>query len=602
MPSKNPRLHISLIALLTLLAVAAHAAPSDSPPLPEGIPTIPQPWTTDPDKFSFVILGDKTSGGEGKWPIFDRAVDSINLLNPDFVITIGDQIPGHMHDRQQWDAEWAEYLEHAHRLQVPALLVVGNHDIANTDCYEFWKQDFGRTYYSFDYKGCHFLILNTEEERFDGRGPIWQAMMTFAEKDLAAHTDARHTFLLFHKPMWVDPRYQDDWARISKALGDRKCTIIAGHEHYLATERGDNRLYIIQNATGGGLTLSDARQYGSFHGFTWVTVDGDSVQHAAIEAGAAIWPIEIAPAALRDAIAFDLFTMDTPAPPAFDQDPVSLHTIARLHNTLDRTTTIRASIPRARAREWLPILEPGSPWQFQDGALTLEKTLEPGQTFEAPLAFSIPRRALCYPPRYATSCLYEGQWLPGNAYGMIKTDVVPLYPASCIKMVPEWQLVGPFIVGKTDKSHLPDDLEKANPNLLKRFGPEDGYDPGRTYESGRTWFKGRTQGKGLLNCNGLFGSVDYALGYALCGIYSPVDQLTHVTVQVDNFSQVVLNGELLDEGQNFGGTDGYAYTPLHLRAGWNTVLVKIFNYEGDWFARIFIADPMGNLEFADHPQ
>ena len=32
------------------------------------------------EKFTFAILGDKTTGGVLNWPIFDRAVKEINLL------------------------------------------------------------------------------------------------------------------------------------------------------------------------------------------------------------------------------------------------------------------------------------------------------------------------------------------------------------------------------------------------------------------------------------------------------------------------------------------------------------------------------------------
>ncbi|MCF6284129.1 MAG: hypothetical protein L3K26_02930 [Candidatus Hydrogenedentes bacterium] len=97
-----------IVAAVFLLA--ATAAQAQRPVLADDLPLIDNAWSNDGDKFSFAILGDKTSGGEGKWPIYDRAVDAINLLNPDFVITVGDMISGHMDTRAPWDAEWAEYM------------------------------------------------------------------------------------------------------------------------------------------------------------------------------------------------------------------------------------------------------------------------------------------------------------------------------------------------------------------------------------------------------------------------------------------------------------------------------------------------------------
>ena len=128
------RILLCLCLLITAVAVRPMESRADAF---AGLPLLGAPPVEKAGKFSFAILGDKTSGGEGKWPIFDRAVDAINLLAPDFVITVGDQIPGHMEERAPWEAEWAEYLEHAGRLRPPLFLIPGNHDIANIACHAF---------------------------------------------------------------------------------------------------------------------------------------------------------------------------------------------------------------------------------------------------------------------------------------------------------------------------------------------------------------------------------------------------------------------------------------------------------------------------------
>ena len=245
-------------------------------------------WTAPADAgtfapFTFAILGDRTSGGEENWPLFDRVVDRINVKPHDFVITTGDHIPGHMEDRPLWESQWREYWEHASRLRAPLWLVPGNHDIANTACHGFWREDLGDTYYSFTHKGCLFLALNTEEERFDGRGPMWQAMFSHVSDALRNHSNAPHTFIFFHNPMWMDPRFEEDWRQLVALIGDRPCTVIAGHEHYLATERRDNLLLVIQNATGGGIHLSDAKAYGCYHGYAEVTVSEGGITYAVVE-------------------------------------------------------------------------------------------------------------------------------------------------------------------------------------------------------------------------------------------------------------------------------------------------------------------------------
>ncbi len=577
-----------LVAVLVCLAAAFAAAGQhwDAYPLLDGV------WpSTSGEKFSFVVLGDKTSGGEGKWPIFDRAIDTINLLNPDFVITVGDHIPGHMQERELWDAEWAEYLEHARRLKAPQFLTVGNHDIANVECYQFWKEDIGPTYYAFDYKDCHFLVLNTEEERFDGRGPIWNAMMTFAETDLAAHAQARHTFVFFHKPMWDDPRFEEDMRRLERALGTRPYTVIAGHEHYLMTERRNGRLYVLQNATGGGIDESDVREFGAFQGFGYVTVDGDEVTYAILEPDGTSWPVDIAPASFRKAIAHDVVRWDALAPPEITGDVAVLRTVLQLTNPFAEAIEIEVSVPSLDAFQWETDWADGLPWRREDGALVAQATLPASEGLSLPIDFRTTWEHLSYPPPYAFRVRYRDAWLRSESYPMVQENVIPAYPLKSWYAVPEWQVVGPFLLGEIDTSKLPDDPVAANPNFFRDYGPETGYDPERTYGDGLRWQTVANLGRGLLNFNGILGTQDFALGYALCTLDVPEDRTTHALMYSDNYSYMLLNGEVISLGQDFGVPGGFTYVPLQLRQGENTLLVKLINNRGDWFLRVLIADP-----------
>ena len=558
-----------------------------------GVPVVGPTEVATQDKFHFAILGDKTSGGEGKWPIFDRAVDEINLQAPNFVITVGDQIPGHMQERAAWDAEWAEYLEHARRLEMPLVLIPGNHDIANLACHRFWKEDFGPTYFAFDYADVHFLVLNTEEERLDGRGPTWQKMMRFAETDLAAHRGSRHTFVFFHKPMWDDPRYAQDWARLSRALGDRPHTVVAGHEHYLMTERRGDGLYVLQSATGGGLHESEVRAIGEFHSFGYVTVDGGEVSYAVVEPGGGVWPVDIAPASFRKAIAHQIVTLDAETPEDVTAPVVHVRPVLRLHNVLDEPIAVEIQFTGLEESGWTPAHDTSA-----DGVTV---SLAPGARAARPLDFTVEQARLPYPPGVAWRVQYQGAWLENERYPMVQETALPLYPAQAWRVVPNWKVVGPFGLGDIDTGPLPDSPEKANANFYRRFGPEEGFDPERVYADGRRWFDVENQGRGLLNFNGILGTLDHVLGYALCAIRAPEAQRVHAVVYSDNYAQAVLNGELVESAQDFGTPCGFLYVPLDLRAGWNTLVMKLINNHGDWFLRALIADPNENLDFAAAP-
>ncbi len=550
------------------------------------------------DKFSFAVLGDKTSGNDGIWEAFDKSVDTLNLLAPDFAITVGDQIPGHMEGRQTWDAQWQEYLSHARRLKVPIILVPGNHDIANTACYRFWQEDFGDTYYSFLYGGCLFVVLNTEEERWDGRGPVWEKMMTYAEKALTDNPDVRHTFLFFHKPMWDDPRFQDDWKRLETALGDRDYTAVAGHEHYLMTERRANGLLVIQSATGGGLETSPIKEFGAFHSVGFITVDGPEVSFAVIEPDGGVHPVDIAPASFRKALSYDLVRMDADQPFRVQNDQLELLQSLEIANPLDEDIIVEVTVKPVEKGKW-EILGEGVTHESNTAKVTRELVAK--ETWQHRITFRLPVSEVFYPPLISWRVSIRGEWLTNENYPMSQENVPMLYAKKHFKAVPFWQTVGPFRIGPIRGELLPQEPEKANPRFFERLGPEDGYDTTRTYGDGCEWrlISGNTQG--LLNFNASMGTVDEACAFALCGIYSPEAQQTHALMYSDNFHQAFLNGRLIEQGQDFGSPSGFTYVPLDLKEGWNTFVAKLINNKADWFLRVLIADPRDNLTFADKP-
>ncbi|MBL7649404.1 MAG: metallophosphoesterase [Candidatus Hydrogenedentes bacterium] len=584
-----------ILILLALALTGIATATAQRPTLSDDLPLIDKPWSNDGEKFSFVILGDKTSGGEGKWPIYDRAVDAINLLKPDFVITVGDMIPGHMETRPQWDAEWGEYMAHAKRIEAPLFLTVGNHDIANLACYEFWREDFGRTYYSFDYKGCHFLIFNTEEERIDGRGPAWRAMMDWVKTDLAAASEARHTYVFFHKPMWDDPRFMGDWAELEGYLGARPFTVVAGHEHYHSTDIRDGNTYVIQSATGGGIQLSDARKWGGFHSFGFVTVDGAESRYAVVEPEGGIWPVDVAPASFRKAINSELVRADAKPGADFSSGSADVQVDFNLSNVLDKDIELRIVLEGFSETGWR-VQNPES-WNEEEAALVYAAKLDRGAQALIPLHLEVPRDRAAFPPNVGVHVRYDGAWIEKESMRMAEINTLPLHPVSSYKAAPALRIVGPFVLGPIDTSHLPEHPEKANAALARPWGPENGAAPG-PFEGGLAWTQILPQGFGLINANALLGTLDGAAAYVACAVHSPEDQRTHAIIAADNFSQTYVNGALVASGQGFGAPGDFVYPELALKKGWNHVVVKLINNKADWFLRFVIADPMGNLILA----
>lgn len=248
--------------------------------------------------FRFLIVGDRTGGHRPG--VFNRAMDQVNQLRPEFVMGVGDLIEGYSENAEQLDAEWAELESMIAKLKAPFFYVPGNHDISNNVMNELWNERRGPSFYHFMYRDVLFMVLNTEnppqpmsEEMLDGMAQykklfkkdpaLAQKMIDdyIAEKNKAeeaagtgkgagenfldvnisdeqrdsmthaldAHKEARWTFVFMHKPAW---QYESAQFRaIEQALQGRPYTMVAGHNHYYKHEQRFGRDYVVMGQTGG---------------------------------------------------------------------------------------------------------------------------------------------------------------------------------------------------------------------------------------------------------------------------------------------------------------------------------------------------------------
>ncbi len=127
-----------------------------------------KPWTSEsfnnnnPDNFQFAVIGDRTGGADPKG-VFIRAMDQLNLLQPEFVINVGDLVEGYTEDRAQANAMWDEVEPMIQKLEMPFFFVGGNHDLGNDNMTQVWLDRHGATYYHFVYRNVLFLVLNSED-------------------------------------------------------------------------------------------------------------------------------------------------------------------------------------------------------------------------------------------------------------------------------------------------------------------------------------------------------------------------------------------------------------------------------------------------------
>lgn len=125
------------------------------------IPTIRAADSSSDDTLRFAIICDRTGGMRPG--VFERAVEKINSLDPEFVMSVGDLIDGYTESPIVWTAQWDEFDAIIKNFKLPFHAVVGNHDISNPKMREAWVQRRGATHYAFVRKDVLFLVLDSED-------------------------------------------------------------------------------------------------------------------------------------------------------------------------------------------------------------------------------------------------------------------------------------------------------------------------------------------------------------------------------------------------------------------------------------------------------
>ncbi len=270
--------------LIMLFAAAVYAGTDFQHSLPAG----KKPWTHEnfiagDKKFTFVIIPDRT--GNERPGVFEQALKKANMLQPDFIMTVGDLIQGPTDKLKQSPEhlreQWKELVSFTAKSQAPFFHIPGNHDIsrtrpgfprANEDSAMVWKEFAGEnTYYSFIYKEVLFLCLNGMEGR-DSRVPqigITDEQAKWAIDVLNKHKNVRWTMVFVHNPSaWISENY----VKIQKVLHQRQYTSFAGDWHHYIKFKRYGRNYYVLGTAGGGSQLRGV-EYGEFDHITYVTVN-----------------------------------------------------------------------------------------------------------------------------------------------------------------------------------------------------------------------------------------------------------------------------------------------------------------------------------------
>ncbi len=234
------------------------------------VDTQKKPWTNldfynDPANFQFAIVSDRNGGNRPG--VFEKGVEKLNLMMPEFVMCVGDLISGYTTDTALITKQWDEVNQIISNLKVPFFYLPGNHDITNKVMEKEWEKRYGKRYYSFNYKNVLFIILDSND---DDDYNLTRQQTDFVLKTLKENQGVRWTYLFMHHPIWT----YDTGGRfpeIQEALKSRKHTVIAGHEHRYHHEEINNANYYILATTGAGSALL-GEPFGEFDHISWITM------------------------------------------------------------------------------------------------------------------------------------------------------------------------------------------------------------------------------------------------------------------------------------------------------------------------------------------
>jgi len=294
-------LGLGLLCLILLAGCASNFPRTRSAfQIDDGAPYSQRDFRNDPADVQFAIVSDRNGGARPG--VFEGAIDRLNLLQPEFVVTVGDSIAGYTEDKAQLEAQWDEFEGIVGRLEMPFFYTVGNHDMGNDLMREVWKERRGKEYYHFVYKNVLFMVLDTDdpptvpdpkvvedyvqwkkllatdpakamaqlpEKRLSWEIPpkISDAQVAYFKQVVLDNPQVRWIFCFVHKPAWEFNNA--NFKPIEALLAGHSYTMFCGHEHnYHLTERNGHD-YIQLGSTGG---VWHHTGVGNMDHVTWVTM------------------------------------------------------------------------------------------------------------------------------------------------------------------------------------------------------------------------------------------------------------------------------------------------------------------------------------------
>ena len=284
------------LALTMIAALHAAAAGAVEPSvIARSLANLEQSPPACPTDFTFIVTGDSQSNRQlvFQTDVFKRMLQEFNLLQPAFVVEVGDLILGGSADNipPQWDL----FQQTIAACKPPYFPVPGNHDINDAASEQLWLERMGPTRYAFTYGNSRFIVLDSEEVNAPDR--LSDEQVAWFKQELES-TRASNIFVFLHQPYWTDeadPRAGDAvWERRWEYLADIMHghpvrAVFAGHIHgYRDFGVRDGVHYVI--AAGAASLGNGSGPDGHVNHYLLVRVAGEKANWSVIKPGAVLPP------------------------------------------------------------------------------------------------------------------------------------------------------------------------------------------------------------------------------------------------------------------------------------------------------------------------
>lgn len=266
-----------------------------------------------PEHFSFLFLTDLHLQHErNAYQAFQIAIDTINQLQADFVLTGGDLVFDVLRGNfNRSDSLFSLYKTAVSAINKPIYHCIGNHELfgiyEESDIgpehpdykYGMFRRHLGDTYYSFDHKGWHFIVLNSLDEKDQKYiGYIDEVQKAWLIHDLEKTGPETPMVVVSHMPFISVQRQkypssgsiQDSWITNRNEIIEifdkfNVRLVLQGHLHWLEDLHIENKTRYI---TGGAVAGRPSWRGDSTRikeGFLHFHVQGEEISWKYIEYG-----------------------------------------------------------------------------------------------------------------------------------------------------------------------------------------------------------------------------------------------------------------------------------------------------------------------------